>query len=166
MTWKRYWRKRSWPNQRFCPDLCINKLKKTTEHLSQDIRCPVAELNRTPPNTVHNLERSCSVILLRSCHVWLWKTKTNLTRGRDLNPGSFTVRENEELHLSSLQYPWRCSIDWLDRADIFYEKYRFICLFDSFIFFICHLEVEVPCDVLYLRMPVNKCPTLSHSSYV
>jgi hypothetical protein len=40
MNWKGCGRKRSWPNLRYYPGICLEGLRKTTKNLSQDSRSP------------------------------------------------------------------------------------------------------------------------------
>jgi hypothetical protein len=49
MNWKWYGRKRSWPNSRYYPGICLERLKKTMKTLSQDSRSPGRDLNPEPP---------------------------------------------------------------------------------------------------------------------
>jgi hypothetical protein len=42
-------RKRSWPNLRYCPDIRLKGLRKTTKKLIQDSRSPNRDLNPGPP---------------------------------------------------------------------------------------------------------------------
>jgi hypothetical protein len=43
------WRKRSWPNLRCYPGICLEVLRETTKNLSQDKRSPGRVLNSRPP---------------------------------------------------------------------------------------------------------------------
>jgi hypothetical protein len=49
MNWKGCGKKRSWPNLRYYPSICLEGLRKTTKNLSQDTRSPVRDLNPGPP---------------------------------------------------------------------------------------------------------------------
>jgi hypothetical protein len=49
MNWKGCGRKRSWPNLRYYPGICLEGLRKTTKNLSQDNRSPGRDLNPGPP---------------------------------------------------------------------------------------------------------------------
>jgi hypothetical protein len=49
MNWKRCGIKRSWPNLRRYPGICVEGLRKTTTNLSQDSRSPGRDLNPGPP---------------------------------------------------------------------------------------------------------------------
>jgi hypothetical protein len=49
MNWKGCGRKRSWPNLRYYPDICLEGLRKKTKNLSQFIRSPGRDLNPGPP---------------------------------------------------------------------------------------------------------------------
>jgi hypothetical protein len=48
MKWKRYGRKRSWPDLRYYPDFCLYELRKSTKNLSQDSCCPCRYVNPGP----------------------------------------------------------------------------------------------------------------------
>jgi hypothetical protein len=41
--------KRSWPNLRYYPGICLDGLSKTTRNLSQDSRSAFRDLNPEPP---------------------------------------------------------------------------------------------------------------------
>jgi hypothetical protein len=45
MNWKGGGRKRSWPNFRYNPSICLEGLRKSTKRISQDSRSPVRDLN-------------------------------------------------------------------------------------------------------------------------
>jgi hypothetical protein len=49
MNWKGFERKRSWPNLRYYPNICLEGLRKTTKIPSQDSRFPGRDLNPGPP---------------------------------------------------------------------------------------------------------------------
>jgi hypothetical protein len=49
INWKGCERKRSWPNLRHCPGICLDGLRKTTKNLGQDSRSPGPDLNLGPP---------------------------------------------------------------------------------------------------------------------
>jgi hypothetical protein len=49
MSCKGCGRKRSWPNLRKYPDICLEKLEKITKGLSQDSRSPGRDLDHEPP---------------------------------------------------------------------------------------------------------------------
>jgi hypothetical protein len=49
MNWKGYGRKRSWPDWRYYPGICLERLRKTTKNLSQDIPSMGRDLNAGPP---------------------------------------------------------------------------------------------------------------------
>jgi hypothetical protein len=42
-------RKRSWPNSRYCPGICLEGLRETTKNLGQDSRSPGQDLNPGSP---------------------------------------------------------------------------------------------------------------------
>jgi hypothetical protein len=62
MNWKGCGRKRTWPNLRYYPRMCLEGLRKTTKHLSQDSRSPGRDLNPGPP------EYEAGVLTTRSRH--------------------------------------------------------------------------------------------------
>jgi hypothetical protein len=49
INWKRFGRKRSWPNLRNYPSISLERLRKTTKTPSQDSRCPGRNFNLGPP---------------------------------------------------------------------------------------------------------------------
>jgi hypothetical protein len=49
MNWKGYGRKRSWPNLRLFPIICLGELSKTTKNLNQNRQSPDRDLNPGPP---------------------------------------------------------------------------------------------------------------------
>jgi hypothetical protein len=49
MNWKGCGKKRSWPNLRLYPRICLEGLRKTTKNLSQDSRYPGRDLKPGPP---------------------------------------------------------------------------------------------------------------------
>jgi hypothetical protein len=49
INWKGCGRKRSWPNLRYYPGICPERLRKTTEILSNDSQSPSSDLNLGPP---------------------------------------------------------------------------------------------------------------------
>jgi hypothetical protein len=50
MNSKGYGKKRSWPNLRYCPGICLDGLRKTTKKLSQDSKSVGRDLNPGPPD--------------------------------------------------------------------------------------------------------------------
>jgi hypothetical protein len=58
-NWKESWRKRPWPNLRYCPGICLQGLRKTTRNLNQDSRSPQRDLNPGP------LEYEAGVLISR-----------------------------------------------------------------------------------------------------
>jgi hypothetical protein len=49
MNWKGCERKRSWPNLRYYPSICLEGPRKTVQNLSQDSWSPGRDLNPRPP---------------------------------------------------------------------------------------------------------------------
>jgi hypothetical protein len=54
MNWKGYGRKRLWHSYRYCPDICLDRLRKTAKRVNQDSPCPGLVPNRAHPE--HKLE--------------------------------------------------------------------------------------------------------------
>jgi hypothetical protein len=49
MNWKRFGRKLSWPNLRYCPDVYLEELRKITVNLSHDVddlKAPSSVINK------------------------------------------------------------------------------------------------------------------------
>lgn len=42
------WGKQLWPNLRYCPGICMEGLRKTTDSHSQDSWCPDQDTNQAP----------------------------------------------------------------------------------------------------------------------
>jgi hypothetical protein len=49
MDWKGFGRKRTRPNLKYYPGIRLEGLRKTTENLIHDSRCPGRDLNPGPP---------------------------------------------------------------------------------------------------------------------
>jgi hypothetical protein len=48
MKWKGYGRKWTWPNLRYFPGVCMERMREITKNLSQDSRSPGEDLNPGP----------------------------------------------------------------------------------------------------------------------
>jgi hypothetical protein len=74
MNWKGCGRKRSWPNLRYYPGICLG-LRKTTKNLSQDSRTPGRDLNPGPPKYEARVQTISTTTYVRTynftcCFVW------------------------------------------------------------------------------------------------
>jgi hypothetical protein len=49
MNWNSYGRKWPWPNLKPCPGFCLDGLRKPTNHLNHDSRCPGRDSNLASP---------------------------------------------------------------------------------------------------------------------
>jgi hypothetical protein len=75
MNWKGCGRKRSWPDVRYFPGICLEGVRKTTKYLSQDNRSLGRDLNLGPPEyeagvlttqplrsvTLHKIQNCCTL---------------------------------------------------------------------------------------------------------
>jgi hypothetical protein len=88
MNWKGCGRKRSWPNLRYYPGICLEGLTKTTKNLSQHSRSPGRDLNPGPPEyeagvlTTRTLSLVISLPVTAQCclkrHILLTKESVRL----------------------------------------------------------------------------------------
>jgi hypothetical protein len=92
MNWKECGRKRSWPNLRYYPNICLEDLRKSTKNLSQDSRYPGWDLNPGPPEYDAGV-LNCST----PCHIEVsWNQRTplqNTLRGtvQNISPSSVII---------------------------------------------------------------------------
>jgi hypothetical protein len=109
MQWNGYGRKRSWPNLKYCPGICLERLRKTTKNLSQDSRSPGRGFHPGPP------EYEVGVLTTRphfsdSSIATLRKLKKSLSYGRPVYDGvrshDYPVCTNCRLRLVSSSKIW------------------------------------------------------------
>jgi hypothetical protein len=62
INWKGCGWKRSWPNLRYYPGICLEGLRKTTKILSQDSRHPGRDLNQGSPEEEAGVLTTVSIV--------------------------------------------------------------------------------------------------------
>jgi hypothetical protein len=92
------WKKRSWPDLRYCPSTCFEGLRKTTARLSQYNRSPSRDLNPERPEYGAGVRRDVRYWCVIEMSYLNWRNcNTGCVAQRGVTSACLFIRRNTEI---------------------------------------------------------------------
>jgi hypothetical protein len=132
--------KRSWPNLRYYPGICMEGLRKTTKPLSRDSRSPGRDLNPGPP------EYEGVLITRPRRSVWSYRLQSK-----------YEIESMSPFCDDHLKYK--------ETAEILCNNSWYRILLSSRFLPSCHSVTGNPSDVIQTLIYVNRCLSLSFNTH-